>query len=546
MKCLNFVAVLLFMSSQVFGQSALDDAKKEIDKENYVRAKNILRKALADGSVDKLQASYYLGNAYLRLDDSDSAKICYRVLGAQNKSPLGYLANGRLSLLNGDIAKAKEAFDMAATKSGMKNSETLYQAGDALFRPSVTDLKQALDYFESAYKLDATNYTNTLELGDAYLVNNEGGKAMSKYQSAADVNNKLTLAYIKMGRLNVSSRIYDDAIASYKKAIELEPDYALAHKELAEAYYLSKKYDLAKPEFKKYIDLNKDDADAKVKFITFLYQIKEYDQCASEAQKMLLDDPGNFLLLRAMIYCNYELKRYKEGVDYSQRFWVAAPVSKVKPLDYVYTAKIATKSGDTALAFKYFAKALSVDSSSGELLSDYAQMMYTSKRYGEAISYYKRKISKFPVPFNFYDQYYLGRSYYAMATAFRTKKDDVVSRDSANICYVAADSAFAQITGNSFYTTTPDGWQYRAKCNSYLDPEMKTGAAKPYYEEFVKQVGNSKDPSKYKKGMIDAYDYLGSYYANSKDIATAKTWLNKALELDPNDDFTKELLNSLK
>jgi tetratricopeptide (TPR) repeat protein len=528
----------------VFGQTALDDAKKEIDKENYIKAKNILLKLIGDGSSDVREVSYYLGNAYLRSDDADSAKVFYRMVGgAENKTALGLLAYGRLNLLNGDLKAAKDYFEKASIKSNMKNATILYQAGDALFKPTTTDLAEAIRYFEDAYKLDNKNYINMLELGDAYLANNEGGKALSKYESAAELYPKLTLAFIKIGRLNVNGRIYDDAINAYKKAIALEPDYALAHKELAEAYYLSKKFDLAKPEFQRYIELNKDDADAKTKFLMFLFQIKEYDQCASEAQKMLLDDPTNYIILRAIYYSDYELKRYKEGMEIAQRFWVAAPVSKVRPFDYVETAKLATKTGDTTVALKYFTTALAVDTNNGDLLSDYGQLMYNTKRYQEAIANYTKKINRFPNGTTFYDFYYLGRANYAIALSFKSKKEDAAAKDSATAYFVLADTAFARLLPK--YASTPDVWQWRAKANNNLDAEMKNGSAKPYYEQFIAVATKTADPTKYKNFLIESYQYLGAYFLNAKDTGAARGWLEKAKELDPLNETTLELLKGL-
>lgn len=544
MRNLKLCAVLIFLTAQVFAQSPLDDAKKELDKENYAKAKNIMLKLIGDGSSDVREVSYYLGNAYLKSDDVDSAKVFYRMVGgADNKTALGLLAYGRLTLLNGDLKAAKELFDKAAIKSNMKNAMILSQAGDALFKPNTSDLAEAIRYFEDAYKLDNKNYINMLELGDAYLVNNEGGKALSKYESAAELYPKLTLAFIKIGRLNVNGRIYDDAINAYKKAIALEPDYALAHKELAEAYYLSKKFDLAKPEFQRYIELNKDDADAKTKFLMFLFQIKEFDQCASEAQKMLLDDPTNYIILRAIYYSDYELKRYKEGMEMAQRFWVAAPVSKVRPFDYVETAKLATKTGDTTIALKYYTTALAVDTNNGELLSDYGKLMYDTKRYPEAIANYAKKISRFPTATTFYDYYYMGRANYAIALSFKAKKDDAAAKDSAATYFSAADTAFALLLPK--YASTPDVWQWRAKSNNNLDSEMKNGSAKPYYEQFIQVATKTADPTKYKNFLIESYQYLGAFYLNAKDTGTARGWLEKAKELDPNDATTLELLKGL-
>ena len=542
MKSIKIFAALLLITTQVMGQSALDDAKKEIDKENYIKAKNILRKGLSDGSIDKVQGSYYLGNAYLKNEETDSAKISYRVAGPENKTAYGHLSNGRLALLNGNKAQAKELFDKAFAAAKMKNSEIINQIGDAWYKPTATDLTEAIKNFEDAYKIDNKNTTNMLELGDAYLDNNEGGKAMSKYESAAEVNNKLTLAFLKIGRLNTRARTYDDAITAYKKAIALEPDYALAHKEIAEAYYLSKKYDLAKPEFQRYIELNKDDKDAKTKFLSFLYSIKEFEQCASQGQKMIDEDPSNYLILRALFYSNNELKHYKEGGEFVKRFWTVVPADKVKPLDYVISAKLASKNGDTTMALKYFTTALAADSNNADLLGDYSLLMYNTKRYYEAVANYNKKIAQFPNP-TFYDYYWLGRANYNIGLSYKGKKEDAAAKDSTVKYFTAADSAFAIITVK--YANVPDGFQWRAKANNNLDPEMKTGGAKPYYEQFIKIAEAATDPSKYKNFLVESYQYLGAYYLMAKDTGTARGYLTKASELDPANELTKELMKGL-
>jgi tetratricopeptide (TPR) repeat protein len=256
---------------------------------------------------------------------------------------------------------------------------------------------------------------------------------------------------------------------------------------------------------------------------------------------MLNSDPTNFLILRALYYSDYELKRYKEGMDIAQRFWVAAPTTKVKPYDYVETAKLATKTGDTAMALKYFTTALAVDSNNDELLEDYAYLMYNTKRYPEAIANYTKKISKFKAIFN--DYYYLGKSNYYIALSFKARKDDPAAKDSAAYYFAAADTVFSQLTAK--YPNVPDSWQWRAKANYNLDPEMKIGAAKPYYEQFIKVAEASTDQARVKNFLLESYQYLGAYYLNAKDKTSAKDWLDKAIKLDPDNETTKELIKSL-
>ena len=224
---------------------------------------------------------------------------------------------------------------------------------------------------------------------------------------------------------------------------------------------------------------------------------------------------------------------------------MTAPQSKVKPYDYVATAKLATKTGDTTTALKYFTIALQVDSNNDELLSDYALLMYNSKHYYDAITYYTLKINRFPAKTAFYDYYYIGRANYYIAMSFKAKKDDAAAADSATYYYTAADTAFANLTTTK-WGNTPDGWQWRAKTNIKLDPEMKGTAAKTNYEQYIKLATSAADQTRFKNGLLDAYDYLGAYSLNAKDNDAAKGYFGKALELDPNDEFAKDALKGIK
>lgn len=515
-----FSAAMLSVTLLANAQN-IEIARKDIDNESYYKAKATLFQMLDNASFDQAHVAYYLGNVYLKTDNVDSAKIWYGKIGT-SKTAYGYLAGARLALIDKDQTKARELFEKAAIISRNKNSEVLYQIGDAWYKPEVISLKEAIYNFEQAWKVDAKNSTNTLALGDAYLDNNEGGKAMSKYESAAELNPKLTMAFIKIGRLNVRGRIYDDAITAYQKAVALEPDNAIAHKELGEAYYLSRKYDLAKPELQKYAELAPEDKDAKTKFISFLFQLKEYEQAVTAANELLQDEPQNFLAWRTVAYSDYELKRYKEGNEAAQKFWEFADPKKVKPIDYVYSARLAAQAGDTAKAFAYFGPALAADSSNADLLSEYAKTLFTAKHYEEAAEQYAAKHAKFGS--SSLDLYYWGRANFSAKN------------------YPAADSIFAQFAEKN--PTSPDGWLWQAKSLSMQDPELKEGKAFPHYQKFI-EIAEA-DPARNKNNLKEAYQYSGLYnFYKAEDKVAAKASLDKALALDPNDEDIKGLIKSL-
>lgn len=524
MRKLFLIATGLLMLGAVSAQT-IQDAQKEIDNESYFKAKQILFGLLKNDAVSKADVYYYLGNAFLKSDDVDSAKLFYKmVYNPDSRSALGYVANGRLSLLSKNKVEAKANFDRALQTSKMKNANIYYEIGDAYFRPAIIDLPLAISNLESAFNLDNKNPNIILSLGDAYLENaandnSMGGKAMNKYEYASEVNNKLPLAFIKQGRLAVRGRMYDQAIEAFNKALALDPNYAIVYKELAETYYLAKQYDKVQPNFEKYLALSPGDNYARTILASLLYQSKDYDKAIEESNKGLKNDPTNYVFYRIISFSNYDLKRYKDAYEASKKFW-ENPSKKVKDIDYLYSARIAAAAGDTTAAFQYFNTILAEDSNNCDLLGEYGKILYTGKRYADAIKQYVAKREKCGNLASL-DVYYLGRSYY-------------VTGDSLN-----ADTAFAEfITRNP---TSPDGYYWRAQTNLKMGKPEEFRAF-PFYQKYIEVAG--KDAQKYKRNLVEAYIYLGVYYFE-KDKALAKENLMKALELDPNDTYAQEFLKQL-
>ena len=527
MKNVTLLAVAFFLAANAFGQT-LQDAQRELDNETYYRAKKILFKLLNDGTSNKAEVAYYLGNAYLKSDDADSAKLFYKmVFDADAKAPMGYVARGRVQLLQKNANDAKTNFDMALKFSKYKNANIYFEIGDAYFRPTIIDLAEAIKDLKSALDLDPKNTSIMLELGDAYLENSVtdptgGGNAMTQYQNARDINPKLSIAYIKEGRLDVRGQIYDQAIEAFNKALKIDENYPIVHKELGEAYYLTKQYDKMITEFQKYIDLSPGDTKARVALLEMLFRNKAYDKVAEEANKGLKTDPNNVDYLRFLMYANYELKRYKEGSDAANTLF-AQPNIKPKPRDYIYGARLAGAVSDTTRAFNYFKIALGNDSANCDLITEYAKVLYSSKHYDEAVSQYNVKKAKCG-DLKAIDYYYMGRAYLLMSDS------------------LDADTSFGSFIAKS--PTTPDGYYWRARTNLKIG-KVDDFNSFPYYKAYIDIAGAN--PTKFKDNLVESYQYLGVYYLEKmKDKAKAKEYLEKALELDPNDQNTIDFLKQIK
>jgi len=527
MKKVSLLAVTLIFSIALFAQN-LDDARKEIDNENYFKARQILFKLINDPAQNKAEIAYYLGDALIKSDDVDSSRIFYKmVYNPDSKDPLGYVALGRIQLLDKNLPAAKTSFDRALQLTKFKNATIYYEIGDAYFRPNVIDISAAINNLEEARKLDYKNTTVMLALGDAYLLNSAndnqaGGKAMNLYEDAVAVDPKLAMAWIKMGRLDVNGRIYNDAITAFQKALQIDQRFPIIYKELAIAYYWTKDYEKFKQNYQKYIELSPGDNDAKATLINIYFQGKDYQNVIDEASKGLKNDSNDYIFQRALLYANYELKHYKDANDASQML-MKNPNKKIKDLDIIYAARAAAAVGDTTAAINYFTQALSKDSANCDFLGEFAKVLFQAHRYPDAIAEYNLKKAKCG-KLGSIEVYYLGLSY-------------VYNGDST-----LADSAFLEFADRN--PTSPDGYFQLARINLKLG-KPEDFMSLPYYQKFIELA--QPDSAKYKAKLVEAYLYVGVYSTEKqKDNAKAKEYFSKALELDPSDPNAIEFMKQLK
>lgn len=520
----NILTLILAVTfANCISAQTLEQAKTDFQNEKYKRAKRAL--LVICKTAPSSQAQLYLGNAYLKLDEMDSAQLYYKQ-AETGTDAFAFIAKARMAIINHSDKTTQQSFiDKAISLSKKRDAEIFYQAGFLTFQPKAVNPENYQVYFEQASTLAPDDEFYKLSLGDNYLDQHEGGKAMSKYEEVTDKNPNSLMALIKIGRLFYSSTNYTKAIEFLEKANAINANYDFVHKELGELYFLTKSYEKATAEFRKYLDLNDNDSRAKVTYGGFLFQLKEYQKAVDEVSEFSKQDSTNFIYYRIIAYSNYEIKKMEAAKVAMTNFWKYCEKSKLITLDYVYSGKIATANADTSGAINYMSKATELDTNDADIQTEYAKVLFNAKRYKQAALAYKRRTEMKQKTASPLDYYYMGRSYFSSGD------------------YVNADSAFAQFTYQQ--PQSPDGYLWRAKSN--LEQEDKTnlkGFASVHYLKFIELT--SADPSKQRSNLVSAYNYLGFVALIQKDNVKAKEYFGKIIEIDPNNAKAQEELKRLK
>lgn len=515
-KPLLLTAVTLGAGATAATAQDIAAAQKAIELERYNEARGLLRNASSP------EANYELGRLYQMRNLDDSAAIYFNK--AAGPTPFGQVAAGRAALVKGQADAAATSFDAAAKATKNKDAKVLTMIAQAYGESDVKNIDKALTYVNAAQTANKGKDEPALMVarGEVYLKTDQGGgEAMTSFDRATMANPNYAEAYYKKGELNVRSRNAKEAITNLEKAIQLEPKYAPAYKELAEMYYYAQQYPKALSTFEQYRQVAERSTNTDAEYASFLYLTKKFPEALTEVNNVLAKEPNNVTMNRLKAYTLYETGDYAGAATAMENYLRTAPADKIIADDYAYQSRILGRVNKPQESLAAINKAIELAPANkkADFEAEKTKIQLINKDYSGALGALKEKAKAGDLA----DQYRL-------AAAYGSAKQ-----------YMQADSVFNII--NTAKADYAPAYIARAKVNVALDPDADKGLAKPYYEKYI-ELGSA-DPTKYKAGLVESYDYLGAYNAHKNDKAAAKASFEKAIALDPADDFAVKSLKIL-
>lgn len=528
-RILMLLIALLIMASinATFAQSPeIRKAYRYLDIEQPSKVMPALEQAVGD-NPDNL---YYLGLGYILTDDLDKALSTFEKGIAQNrKDPLPVAGKGHVKLLQKKTAEGKALLAEAADMNRKKTAEQWKAIGRA-YLSDTKFLLDAIAALENAKALDNGDPTTHLLLGDAYLMQNQGGESVSSYERAASADPQWAKPLYKIARVYQRSRNNDILMDYLTRAVKVDPEFAPAWRELGENYYRQKKADKAVDAYEKYLSISEKPGDAKYQLGFFYMMDKNYQKATEIFGQVLNDKNATPTALKFYAFALVEQNKDEEARKILDQFFQTAKPEDIKVSDYASYGKLLLKLKEDSLANEAFAKGIELDTAfqDMEIWELQAKTYYQRKKYDSASKAYEGLIAakkEAELPPSAYDLFYLGHANYL------------------NGDYLEADSAFTQLSELQPNSTL--GYLYAAKSRSQYDSTGSLGIAVPMYEKFVEIA--LEDPEKNKKELIDAYDYLGQYALHkNNDIAAATDYFQKILKLDPQNQRALDFIDAVR
>ncbi|GGC04136.1 hypothetical protein GCM10011325_33860 [Dyadobacter sediminis] len=546
--------LLAFVNLQA---QSVQDGLALIHGERYNEAGDLFKK-LAEGSPSA-DNQYYLGYYYVKTNQLDEAQKAFeKGIQLDEKSYLNHVGLGTVALGKGDKVKAKEHFDMAEKKKG-KDAQVLFRIGEAytLFEKQ-NDPAEAIRLLDEAIKRDKNLADAYIAKGDALMLRNEGGAAVTAYEYALTAKPNYAAAHNSIGQVYLRGKNYNLALENYKKAIEADPNFAPAYKDLAELYFFAQKYKQAAENFDLYIQKSgSTDPEMKLRAAQFAFTADDY----AKSLQLLEETKGkinNPITLRMYGWSYFKTNEPDKAIQNLSEFMKVAPDKIIgddyKYLGRAYNQKVTDGKGYDSTGVSYILKGADMDTSKTEAANTYkevAALYYAAKDFKNAATTYEKGISLDTAKASANDYYYLGLSNFQTAQTYivPTAADSNYA-DSAQIAmdkknlYLKADSIFATVTQK--LPDWPYGYYWRASTlyNAYDRQEnIDKGISAPYYQKLTELAEADPDPNKYKSYLKLAYGYLAFYNQTTlKDQAKAKEYWEKLLKVDPDNASAKEAL----
>lgn len=505
--------------------------------------------SLLSGS-DLAEAYYYLGEIYIDQEKIDSATYCmHKSVEAAADYPFGYVGQGDLMLRKNNKGEAESLFSKAS-KLDKKNSDV--PVAIALAYAESKMFTEANEEIEKARKINKNNPRIYVAEGDIILMQDRTkvGDAAGKYENAIYFDEKCKEAYLKAARvfrminIDVSLKMIDDVL-------KIDPDYIPAYLEMGETYYANGMYTKSAAGYKRYMEAPGVPEEYQEKYASALYVAKDYVAALEQANTTLAKNPKNTHMLRLEMFTYYDLKDYAKALTIGEKYFATAKPENIAWQDYRYYGLILKENKLDQQAIENFEKAIAKEPKQADLYKELATAYENKEDYQKAIPFYEKFVNTAPsVSLNDYLAY--GRAYYMLGN----NVTDTTNIDLKNSYYHKADSVFSYITEKA--PQIYQGYWWRARANAALDPDTKTGLAKPYYEQTLEKIAASESsPTSVK---LEACNYLGYYYYLQYDTAvrnkqkadieparaSAIEYWQKVLELDPTSEGAKQALNVLK
>lgn len=520
-------ASVVFFTNFAFAQT-LQDGINSIDSDKFAAAKTNFTSMIAKEPT--AENYFYLGNTFLRQGEPDFAAATENFnkgLAADKKSYLNQIGLAAVKLGKGDKSAIAEIQKVVAD-SREKDAAVLFRAAEALTlfeKNNAPDL--AIQFLNKAIERASRKEVPAYyyyTLGDAYRLKRVPGDAMTAYDNALPLAKNKASVYTRIGTLWMAAQQWQQAKTSIEKAISTDPTYAPAYKALAAYDIKYQENAKATQDLINYTKYADEDPYTQLEIAKLYFTNEDYANSKMILDKIFdkVDDPIKFKL-RA--YVNYADGQYAEAKQNMDSFVSKAEKSRVQPAD----------QGLMGLIAAGLAKTETDAAKKAALQAESQQKIAIAKAAKDQTMKWDLEMIKINGGGATQASINEGPTSPEVEAA---RKEVAANPESSDALYKLANAYQdaknwdgAILTWQKMSSLLPDwapayysqGYAYQQKGNNET--------AKISYEKFIATVKPAEVETN-KQTLAYAY-FAVAYLEKDKDLAKAKDYVAKSLQLDP-------------
>lgn len=536
---------LRFLFSLMLGASIAASAQggyqDGVDNYNAGRpdvAKAILTNTINDSQTDKAVSYFYLGSIAFDEGDLAAAKDNFDKGVAINPNyAYNYIGQGEVALKNGNKGEAERLFKRAM-ELDKKNTAVMVGVARAYFNVNPTAYAKDIDKLIVKALKDSKNSEAAVYVlqGDMEAKQNPG-EAAGKYEMAIvqdqGKNRVNREAYVKYANtyFHVNPKFAIDKLVELN---DLEPNSALAQRELAEKYYSNDQFGSACLQYGKYVANPNHFPSDEARYAGLLYSAGEYNKSIEWADKILSSDPSNFYMYRVLMLDKAALKDWLGAEEVGSKLF-SHPNAQLIANDYVVYADALSEMNKADEAVAVYEKAIELNPDKADLLPKLSAVYDRAGQNDKAVEVYKKYLDMGNGTTN--DLFSMARRYQGLARSLEKGTPERAEAAKEGLKYI--DMAIAKVNDNGFLYAT------KGQLLLTLNDDKPDAQMAQAYEDMLRCF--DADPSKKAERAsyyTAAYYLLGAYYTDI-DKAKAIQYFNDYLELHPEDEAVKQMVESL-
>lgn len=502
-------------------------------------AKELLERNLNKPETNKGEAYYYLGEIAYHKGDLALAKSYYEKGNqADPKNPFNFVGQGAVALKGGDVKGAENLFKQAE-KLSKKNPKLAIAIANAYYYADANAYaKQINKQTANAFKWNPADPDYYIFKGDDLGYKKEWGQAFGQYELAYQNDPNNIESRVKAANVDFFLNP-DRAIKGLEDLLAQVPNNALVQRELAEKYYENNNVAKALENYAKYYNNPNHFAKDEVRYAQLLWMNKENDKAIDVCNGLINnnDDSNNmFFGYRLKLYSQCSKEDWEGAIETGKKFFALPDKfnSLYIPSDYSYFATALAQLDRADEAEEAFEKAMTIFPNDKTIRNQLIGIYNKNKDFEKAAKLRQAVVDSGD---------YTVDDLYNLANAYCRIAENTTDADNKAEAIARGKKAIEEVIEKQ--PNEVSNYYMNSRIMSLAEASEFDGTALDSYRKLEEAVNANKDNKNANYYYQLCYRYMANYYDKQGQKDVAKSYFEKWLQIDPNNEQLRKYVEQL-